>query len=125
MLSAEGLAAIRQRLEEATPGPWDTAWNERADGGSVWTICTDVEDVATVDFGQRYDAAFIAYAPTDIAALLATVEELRGLLEEARVYVDYMRIDYEEPADGAARVRRWPASTLRSGAQLSEPDVSS
>lgn len=54
------LAAIRARLEAATPGPWTAK-------------SFDPDD------------QFIAHAPSDIAALLAEVERLRRLVEEAYI----------------------------------------
>lgn len=54
------LAAIRARLEAATPGPWTAK-------------SFDPDD------------QFIAHAPGDIAALLAEVERLHRLVEEAYI----------------------------------------
>lgn len=77
------LAAIRERCEAATEGPWEKI-TERWLG--VW------QDIRVVAFDGKYticgdtaiaDAEFIAAARTDVPALLDEVERMRGLLGRA------------------------------------------
>jgi hypothetical protein len=68
--------AIRERLENATPGPWrashvDSSHRE-VTAGKYW-IC---------DCSLQSDTDFIAHAPTDLNAALAEIERL-----EARIAV--------------------------------------
>ena len=80
-MTDEELAAIRERAEKATPGPWFGEGAEvftRGDASFNW--------IPTIYHGrspeqcrqQEQDAAFIAHARTDIPALLAQVERLRA-----------------------------------------------
>jgi hypothetical protein len=67
--------AIRQRAENATPGPW--RWSDKADaliaeGESFETIF----NLRLVTPTSRADAEFIAHAREDIPALLAEVTRL-------------------------------------------------
>lgn len=86
------LDAIEARLAAATPGPWRAYTKERHDSlfglpddtAYSWvTVSHDDEiigelfDDATGHRGSL-DAAFIAAAPTDIAALIAEVRRLRA-----------------------------------------------
>jgi hypothetical protein len=109
MLTDEQLAEIRERVKWASPGPWELAMlpkGSREDGlfahatptmmayfGSsgdkLISVCETTQDV--LQSGAPYDnAKFVAHARTDIATLLAEVDELRrwkgkavGLLIEA------------------------------------------
>lgn len=107
-LSRVELAAIRERAEHATPGPWhvrllddthamglvavstvpDTGWGERwpeFDHGEI-VAATLIQAPRYVDVAdQRWDenAAFIAHAREDVPRLLAEVERLRALVERA------------------------------------------
>jgi hypothetical protein len=78
----ERRAAIRARLEAATPGPWHQG---RADHRDEWG-CVNVGDYGWVtpvgmEYGAdseqgRADAELIAHAPDDLAYLLDAVEAL-------------------------------------------------
>ncbi len=83
------LSEIRERLEEATPGPW-------AQGMVGDRLLPEVDYPAGFGFvqvtlqsddgaGGVGDAAFIAHAPEDIAYLLAEVERLRQASEAMQV----------------------------------------
>ena len=82
------LEPIKERLDEATPGPWDFYVLPQSAGITVATIHSEHgprETCWTVDLppeiggmGTEKDAEFIAHAPEDIAALVAEVERLRG-----------------------------------------------
>lgn len=86
------LAAIRQRVEKATEGPWDyyvlpqpvginraTLHSEHGPRETFWTVDLPPEIGAA---GTESDAEFIAHAREDIPALLAEVERLRAKLKQ-------------------------------------------
>jgi hypothetical protein len=83
------LDAIKARLAKITPGKWcqGVYWFQGVypDGDEEYlpdaNILCEGEEVARA--GSTDDAAFIANAPTDIAALLAEVERLRAVLERS------------------------------------------
>ncbi|MFI5688444.1 hypothetical protein [Streptomyces sp. NPDC051636] len=89
---ADWLDAIRDRLQAATPGPW-TVQNATFNG-HVLTRCVGTNDLVSDDDciaeldvreGGR-DAAnadFIAHAPTDMAQLLAHIDQLNQRLAAA------------------------------------------
>jgi len=73
-LTDEALASIRARIEAATPGPWEATAAYpflviQPGGDSMISVnlATDPEP----------DAAFIAAARDDVAALLAEIDRLR------------------------------------------------
>jgi hypothetical protein len=84
------LDPIRARLEAASPGPW--RWEDWGDppvdhGRSAHTLASDELSLtkaictaaqATSMWKNPADADLIAHAPSDIAALIAEVERLRG-----------------------------------------------
>ena len=82
------LAPIRARLEAATPGPWSEAGS--VPRAIVAAHNADINLLSLYTFGDgdgpyavvasQDDAALIAHAPTDIAALLAEVERLQALV---------------------------------------------
>ena len=83
MTAAARIAQIRARVEAATPGPWHDV--EGATPGMYWV---ELRHRATIcDFpyeqGAQEDAAFIAHARADIPALLAAVEAVLALCENA------------------------------------------
>lgn len=80
------LDAIKARLAAATPGPWE---EEREGGGYPTGVvygpdCTVTScDSEPGTLHQCTNAIFIANAPTDIAALVAEVERLRKIFDDA------------------------------------------
>jgi hypothetical protein len=68
-LSAAELAAIRTRVEQATPGPWQHGDHEGIYAQGSATAIAHRDSGGTVA-----DADFIAAARTDIPRLLAAVE---------------------------------------------------
>jgi hypothetical protein len=78
-LTQAQLESIRQRVENATPGPWQIATT--TDGAYV--LDTDGMIIAaTVE--RTEDATFIAHARTDIPALLDHIAGLEAELEKYR-----------------------------------------
>lgn len=96
-MSEDDLKAIEARLVAATPGPWE----ERVGIGwappyVVWVRCEErrsvmsgeienmriasiIAECNSATIPNAANAAFIAHAPEDIAALLAEVRRLRAL----------------------------------------------
>lgn len=84
-LTNADLAAIQDRCDAATPGPW----HYRRD----WVMFTDpgdgqVETIATTHESPD-DARFIAHSRTDIPALLDTIENLRAENARYRETLEY------------------------------------
>lgn len=80
-MTDEQLAAIRARCEAATEGPWTVRqYGSPTLGGGEFISGYGVVGPFQrgEQFDSRADAAFIAHARTDIPALLAEVERLRG-----------------------------------------------
>lgn len=76
------LAAIEARCNAATPSPWE-AHSGKTDKGTPWnevhSPCPCCGLIATTHpIAGADDAAFIAYARTDIPALIERVRELEG-----------------------------------------------
>jgi hypothetical protein len=83
-MTDEELQAIRERLANATPGPWEAFKDNDGGYNTEWLVTTADGYVAICDWGNgtlKSDAQFIAHAPTDIAALIAEVEKLKAKLK--------------------------------------------
>ena len=85
-----GLEAIKQRLTNATPGPWTIEEIERYHVGELIIKFYEIyaKDIAIAggEFGvieRRENAEFIAHAPDDIAKLIKVAEA-------AQAYCDVM-----------------------------------
>ena len=104
-------AAVRARLEAATPGPWRVE-NLGSHGEDSWAL-----DIArfrnytnTVDFGADLATAeFIAHARTDLPAALDEITRLLAALDEARAEVGELRLSRAELADECESLRSWVA----------------
>lgn len=75
------LAAIRRRLESATPGTWKTGdrFGTGVLGSSIAVISGNLPPIELDPRRNgRNDAAFIAHAHQDVAALLDALEEAHG-----------------------------------------------
>jgi hypothetical protein len=110
MLTADDLAAIRERAEAATPGKWEvvrdrhshylggahverrifTEWDHPqlkapygVGNGAFGIGATEGEPGLSMVAISEPDAAFIAAARSDIPALLAHIDALTAALEEA------------------------------------------
>ncbi len=103
-MTDEQIAEIRKRLEAATPGPWKSDIIDNVGGNWLigfvldagidqenkkWIVTTDnLRASECVSGGAEEDTQFIAHAPTDISALLADNDRLRGELDVmARLYL--------------------------------------
>lgn len=78
--------AIRARLAAATEGPWTVDDDDPEyiifpeKGGYDGLVIAKVADQDGALFPVEHNGQFIAHAPTDIAALLAEIDRLRGEL---------------------------------------------
>ena len=88
---SDRIAEIRERLERATPGPWQAISSGRAHGDH-WYVTDAGEAIASIhasdgeDEDQREpDAEFIAHAPEDIAFLLARLSAVADALAQEKL----------------------------------------
>lgn len=106
-MTHDELQAIKARAEVATPGPWTTGAGKIRDGETRELVIAPNDDVIVAiaygGFGNPVDRTsqdrkFIAHARTDVPALVAEVERLRGLLNIAENAIDrFMRYDGKLP----------------------------
>ena len=103
-MSPDDLAAIRERLDRATPGPWVVnRWHvDNCQGDCDNPMCfyglvvsdragllaqtdTDPGEVAFMEVrpSAEDDAHFLAHARTDVPALLAHIDALQAMLHYA------------------------------------------
>lgn len=89
------LEEIKQRLENATPGPWIAQNGGEGDDTSIWFVSTKDSQpktwqaVAECGFSLPFsNADFIAHAREDIPFLLAEIERLKTDLNYQRQYAD-------------------------------------
>lgn len=73
--------AIRQRLAEATPGPWARHGCDVHGGGAV--LLRGRDGSAEIRAQADRDADFVAHAHSDIAALLDVVDRLTAAEQPA------------------------------------------
>lgn len=105
------LAAIKARVEAATPGPWEAQddgeiFAPEQDGWWPSVVRADMSTAASAE-----DAAFIASAREDVPALVAEVERLRG--EVAELKTSLVELQPSSAADRAERAERAAESTKR------------
>ena len=97
------LAAIRERVEKATPGPWreDGPWWHDNDEATV-VITVDVDRAAVCiqpplharrGLASDADMEFIAHAREDIPALLAEIDRLNATIQRVRDIVNDKYLD--------------------------------
>jgi hypothetical protein len=97
MLSNEQLAEIRERLENATPGPWYCHPNH-ATRGETFCVGNDPKyRSGPIHCQNRPDAELAAHAPADIAALLDFVRELKEEIQEMDYGLGFPPIYHEQP----------------------------
>jgi len=81
-ITKERLAEIKARCEAATRAPWDVV--EIHPKHYHVSAALDEPPVAEVEYIIQ-DAEFVAHARSDVPALLAEVERLRGLIKAAEL----------------------------------------
>lgn len=117
-MTDERLAAIRARLDAATPGPWLI----KADQPYPQRICANddglvlIAETFTDPAWPPADADLIANAPTDLADLIAEVERLRYLDEQFPC--DGMCSPNEGPEETCSRHGRSPADLWERNSRL-------
>lgn len=76
------LAEIEQRLNAATPAPWvyDFPLVGKYNESGFYDALCEIDDSAVGEIVGRANCYLIAYAPADIAALIAEVKRLRAAL---------------------------------------------
>lgn len=81
-MTPEQLAAIRARLDAATPGPWALGHDTDPNGAWFAEILVPSQHLAALGYidSSRADAEFIAAARTDLEVLLAEVDRLTQIL---------------------------------------------
>lgn len=125
MGAREELAAIRERAEAATEGPWVDGMGTHgnpADGPEFCEVRTTPTDdhtrgitIAELDLVQAaaQDAEFIAHARADVPRL---VDALEAVLETADEWA-------ASPAVGASSEEQWELDTLRNAARSIYEDL--
>ena len=83
------LAAIRQRVEKATEGPWNTGFDYEKNDPIVLApgYIEHTIDYTLTEGGLEHgkaDAEFIAHAREDIPALLAEIDRLNATIQRVR-----------------------------------------
>lgn len=81
-MTPEQLAAIRARLDAATPGPWALGHDTDINGAWFAEILVPSQHLAALGYidSSRADAEFIAHARTDLGHLLAEIDRLTQIL---------------------------------------------
>lgn len=81
---------IRERCNEATPGPWEATCRDVRGGldsndrsGLGWEVDGPPEPQLRGQFGRGQDALFVAHSRQDVPALLAELNAVRGDLATA------------------------------------------
>lgn len=111
MTDAE-LAAIRERLINATLGPWSLRGGDY-NHGYVWLI--DVNAPNPVEVRQRNNADFIVHCPVDVARLLDEVERLRAENADLRHDLATAREDMAAKDKDISDYERWVKSAQERG----------
>lgn len=104
------LGPIKEREARAMRGPWawdGKVWDYDPENEAPWLVSIHTTTDEPVISGQpnceELDADFIANARTDIPLLVAEVERLRALLDEARESLESSRAGNQRMADGLIR----------------------
>lgn len=81
-LDTEGLAAIQERVEKATEGPWGIQPDSASGKDEAYCYWHRVGPLDLTGRDPDADSVFIAHARADIPALLAHVAHLEGILRD-------------------------------------------
>ena len=111
------LDPIKARAEAATEGPWAPQFwrgqNQNGDYGEPMIFYNDGETLSYLS-APNADVDFIAHARTDVPALVAEVERLRGRIEALHPReVIAAHEGYEEDAWCPECRSRYPCQTIR------------
>lgn len=117
MSAREELAAIQERLANATPGPWEWVPSAVEGGSHVLGVVGEsgfpVLRTSPYAPPQQRDAEFIAHARTDVPRL---VKALEAVLERADEWA-------ASPAVGVSSEEQWELDTLRIVAATLRHDI--
>lgn len=92
-LTNEELAQIRERVEKATKGPWETSTSgDGIKAGKYHIGVISKPHYFPYGLGTKEDASFIAHAREDIPKLLAEVERLSNRIQHAE---EILKLDTE------------------------------
>jgi hypothetical protein len=98
------MSAIRGRLAASTPGPWEASMRTVWDVTGSKAIADIPPHVLTEPDEREANAVLIANAPSDLAALLARVDDLKAENDQLRPLLDLLQDS--DPALAAARLER-------------------
>ncbi len=95
-MSPDTLKAIRARCEAATAGPWTSTYGYNGGGMATSFLAIPAHNSGGTVEMLCEDADFITNARTDVPALLAEIDRLRGLAAKWRAEVGLSResVDY-------------------------------
>ncbi|MFE9448332.1 hypothetical protein [Streptomyces sp. NPDC006739] len=114
------LDQIEARAAAATPGPWTTdGWEiYQGDGNSAPDLMAWVGETCRADDydGSRNDAAFIAHAREDVAAMAAEIRRLRAELDSLQAHFDQAIKGFNASALEITQLRTERARTRAEGA---------
>jgi len=111
-MTTEQLDAIRSRCDAATAGPWGVDKNIME---TDWIVCCTSDDIentqrgcvaymAATDLNAEADVKFIAYARTDIPALIEMVEALKVRCEALENMLDAATKDARDYAHNSCYI---------------------
>lgn len=105
-MNRDEIAAIRERADKATPGPWVAADDDET------TLAIDAPNVglfAWLDAEKHYeDAEFIAHARSDVPALLDEIDRLTAENNPARAGCPYRGWGHSQWTLTIALGQIWP-----------------
>lgn len=85
------LEEIKQRWAKTTKGPWHCRIDE------ILRSCTvlNKDNIYIAGSDSVVNSTAIAYAPSDIALLIAEAERLREVVDRQKEIIDYLREPFE------------------------------
>ena len=121
------LAAIRQRVEKATEGPWNTGFDYEKNDPIVLApgYIEHTIDYTLTEGGLEHgkaDAEFIAHAREDIPALLDEIDRLNATIQRVRkIVTDPQTVGWIERDGDTAWI---PAERIRKALGIHEEPLS-
>lgn len=99
MTARDALAAIRERAEDATRGPWEEMATLPPSGEVYYSVdAVTGREVARLPHNPQgsEDTRFIAHARTDVPALVEALESVLVYIEEWELIRDKCPTDYAQ-----------------------------
>lgn len=136
-MTLEELAAIRVRVDKATPGPWyrvGPPWNSYlpfvvagdADphvGRFVCDLDPEPADEPDEPGNEHADAEFIAHSRADVPALIAEIERLRADAAGNPTMSSLLQLADQKAADWQAKAERAEAEIERLKSRLAAAEL--